>query len=79
MSKNCCMFSCGNLLVDINESEVLSPHLGLLGITVVQMEVPITHKLHGSFREIQNFQIKNKKFVSLAHQLNGDNKFDYKN
>lgn len=73
------MFSGGNLLVDINLSGVLFPHLGLLGVTVMQMEVPITPKLNCCFRVIRNFKMQNKNFVSLARQLNSDDKFDYKN
>lgn len=59
MSKDCCMFPGGNLIVAIIESGVLSPHLGLLGITVVQMEVCITPKLNCCFTVIQNFKMQN--------------------
>lgn len=79
MIKGGCVFSGGNLTVDVNESGVLSPHLGLLAITVMRMEVPITPKLDCCFRVSQNFKMQNKKIVSLARQLNGDNKFVYKN
>lgn len=68
MIKDGCMFSGGNLIADINQSGILSPHLGLLGITVVRMEVPITPKLNFCFRVIQNFKMQNKNFVSLACQ-----------
>lgn len=69
MSKDCCMFSGGNLIVAINESGVLSPYLWLLGNTVVQVEIHITPKLSCCFRVSQNFKIQNKKIVSLASQL----------
>lgn len=80
MSKDCSMFSHGNLVLDINESGVLSPYLGLLGITVVQMEVPVTPKFICCFRILQNFKMHNKKKNCFScMQLNGDNEFDYKN
>lgn len=65
MSKGCSMFLHGNLVLDINESGVLSPYLGLLGITVVQMEVPITPKFNCCFRIIPNFEMQNNFFFLL--------------
>lgn len=79
MIRGGCLFSGRNLTVDINASGVLSPHLGLLAITVMQAEIPITPKLNCRFRVSQNSKMQDKKIVSLAHQLNGGNKFEYKN
>lgn len=66
MSKHCCMSPPGNLIADLTESQVLPPHLGLLGVALVQMAVPSTHKLHCCLKVIQHFLTKH---ASLVYQM----------
>lgn len=70
------MSPCGNLINDLTESLVLSPHLGLLGVALVQMAVPSTHKLHCCLKVIQHFLTK---LAFLVYQINGDNESTFEN